>query len=74
LTLLSENDILLFHSSEGKAVGIKCTKCDFENPDDTIYCGKCAIPLKSAEKISITKTLITPAERWQKGITIAGRY
>ncbi|NIO49398.1 MAG: protein kinase [Candidatus Aminicenantes bacterium] len=53
---------------------IQCPKCHSDNPDNTIYCGKCATPLKSAEKISITKTLITPAERLQKGSTIAGRY
>jgi serine/threonine protein kinase len=53
---------------------IPCPKCHFENPDDTIYCGKCATPLKSAEEISITKTLVTPPERLQKGSTVAGRY
>jgi len=53
---------------------IQCPKCHSDNPDDTIYCGKCATPLKSAEEISITKTLVTPAERLQKGSTIAGRY
>ena len=53
---------------------MKCPKCNFDNPDDTIYCGKCAAPLKSAEEISITKTLVTPAESLQKGSTIAGRY
>jgi TolB-like protein/predicted Ser/Thr protein kinase len=55
-------------------MGVKCPKCQHENPDDTIYCGKCATPLKSAEEISITKTLITLTERLQKGSTIAGRY
>ena len=55
-------------------MGIKCPKCQSDNPDDTIYCGKCATPLKSAEEISITKTLITPTERLQKGSSIAGRY
>jgi len=52
----------------------KCPKCHHENPDDTIYCGKCATALKSAKEISITKTLITPKERLQKGSTIVGRY
>ena len=55
-------------------MGIKCPKCQFENPDDIVYCGKCATPLKSAEEINITKTLITPTERLQKGSTIAGKY
>jgi TolB-like protein/Flp pilus assembly protein TadD/predicted Ser/Thr protein kinase len=55
-------------------MSVKCPKCHSDNPDDTIYCGKCAAPLKSAEEISITKTLITPEERLKKGSTIAGRY
>ena len=58
----------------GVKMAVKCPKCQSDNPDDTIYCGKCATPLKSAEEISITKTIITPAERLQKGSTIAGRY
>jgi serine/threonine protein kinase/Tfp pilus assembly protein PilF len=28
-------------------VHIKCPKCDFENPEDTIYCGKCGTLLRS---------------------------
>ena len=55
-------------------MGIKCPKCQHENPDDTLFCGKCGAPLKSAKEISITKTLITPTEKLQKGSTIAGRY
>jgi TolB-like protein/Tfp pilus assembly protein PilF/predicted Ser/Thr protein kinase len=55
-------------------MGVKCPKCQHENPDDTLYCGKCAAPLKSAKEISITKTLITPTEKLQKGSTVAGRY
>ena len=55
-------------------MGIKCPKCQSDNPDDTIYCGKCATPLKSADEISITKTLITPEKRLQKGSTVGRRY
>jgi serine/threonine protein kinase len=55
-------------------MAIKCPKCHHENPDDTLYCGKCGTSLKSAEEISITKTLITHTERLQKGSTIAGKY
>ena len=55
-------------------MGVRCPKCQHENPDDTLYCGKCATPLKSAEEISITKTLTSPTERLQKGKTIAGKY
>jgi serine/threonine protein kinase/tetratricopeptide (TPR) repeat protein len=28
-------------------VSIKCPKCHHENPDDTVYCGKCGILLRS---------------------------
>ena len=55
-------------------MGIECPKCHFDNPDDTVYCGKCATPLQSAEGVSVTKTLITPAEALQKGSTVAGKY
>jgi TolB-like protein/Tfp pilus assembly protein PilF/predicted Ser/Thr protein kinase len=55
-------------------MSVKCPKCQHENPDDTLYCGKCAAPLKSAEGISVTKTSITPVDRLQKGSTVAGRY
>ena len=55
-------------------MSVKCPKCHSDNPDDTIYCGKCATPLKATEEISITKTLITPKERLQKGSIIAGKY
>ena len=55
---------------------IKCPKCHFENPDDTLYCGKCAAPLKPSEKIpdSPTQTLETPKETLKRGTTFAERY
>jgi serine/threonine protein kinase len=55
-------------------MGIQCPKCNYENPDDTLFCGKCGAPLKSAEGISVTKTFITTVDRLQKGSTVAGRY
>jgi serine/threonine-protein kinase len=60
---------------EGK-MGINCPKCQFENPDDTIYCGKCATQLKSSEEISVspTETIETPKEELTSGATFAGRY
>ena len=55
---------------------MKCPKCDFDNPDDTLYCGKCAAPLPSSEEISarLTETLETPKEELTTGSTFAGRY
>jgi serine/threonine-protein kinase len=55
-------------------MGVKCPKCQHENPEDTLYCGKCGWPLKPGERGSVTKTLITPKESLQKGSTVAGRY
>ena len=55
---------------------MKCSKCNFENPDDTLYCGKCAAPLKPSEKISaaLTETLEKPKEELTTGTLFAGRY
>jgi serine/threonine protein kinase/Tfp pilus assembly protein PilF len=54
-------------------MGIKCPKCQHENPDDTLYCGKCATSLKSPDdvSISVTKTIVSPA---MEGSTVAGKY
>ncbi len=54
-------------------MGIECPKCHFDNPDDTVYCGKCAIPLPSQE-VSVTETLETPTEELTTGSVFAGRY
>jgi serine/threonine protein kinase/Tfp pilus assembly protein PilF len=54
-------------------MGMKCPKCQHENPDDTLYCGKCAAPLKLSGDIpiSVTKTLVSPVV---EGSTVAGKY
>ncbi|MDH4220450.1 MAG: FlgO family outer membrane protein [Candidatus Aminicenantes bacterium] len=54
-------------------MGIKCPKCQFENQDDTIYCGKCATPISSSEDafLSQTQTVQLPIVI---GSTIAGKY
>jgi ribosomal protein S27E len=74
LTLLSEVVILLLTSSKGKTMGIKCPKCNFENPEDTLFCGKCATRLPSPEGIEVTKTLETPKEELTTGSPFACRY
>ncbi len=53
---------------------MKCPKCHFENPDDSIYCGKCSTPLKPSEELSPTKTFETPAKGLTTGTTFASRY
>jgi serine/threonine protein kinase len=55
-------------------VATQCPKCQHENPDDTIYCGKCGISLRSSEDIGVTKTLETPPQGLVAGSTFAGRY
>ncbi len=55
-------------------MGIKCPKCHFDNPDDTLYCRKCATPLPSSGEVSVTKTLETPIEGLKRGTTFAERY
>jgi serine/threonine protein kinase/tetratricopeptide (TPR) repeat protein len=55
-------------------MAIKCPKCQHENPEETLYCSKCAAPLRPAKGVSVTKTLITPKVSLQKGTTLAGRY
>jgi len=57
-------------------MAVKCPKCQFENPDDTLYCGKCTTPLKPSEEISVspTKTLQIPVKELEIDSTFAGRY
>ena len=55
-------------------MAITCPGCRHDNPEDTLYCGKCGALLKPGEGASVTKTLITPRESLQKGSTIAERY
>ena len=55
-------------------MAIKCPKCQFDNPEDTHFCGKCATPLEPSEDIPVTETLETPKEKLTRGTTFAGRY
>jgi serine/threonine protein kinase/Flp pilus assembly protein TadD len=55
-------------------MGVKCPKCNFENPEDTLFCGKCATRLPSPEKAEVTETLETPKEVLTRGTTLAKRY
>ncbi len=55
-------------------MGIICPKCQHENPEGTVYCGKCGASLKSDEGSSKTKTFVSPPETLQKGTLLSGRY
>jgi len=57
-------------------VAMQCPKCHFQNPEDTVYCGKCATPLLSAKEVpfSQTETFQTPVKELTTGSTFAGRY
>ncbi len=55
-------------------MAIKCPKCQFENPDDTLFCGKCGTQFPSSEDTEVTETLETPKEELTRGTTLANRY
>ncbi len=55
-------------------MAIKCPKCQFENPDNTLFCGKCGTQFPSSEDTEVTETLETPKEELTRGTTLANRY
>jgi TolB-like protein/predicted Ser/Thr protein kinase len=52
----------------------KCPRCNADNPETATFCADCGTKITSPKDIGVTKTLITPTERLQKGSTIAGKY
>ena len=67
---------LEIYSSWRKGKGMKCPKCQSDNPDDSKFCKECGTNITSAEEAqpSITKTIETPREELTTGSTFAGRY
>ncbi len=57
-------------------MGIRCVECQHENPDETLFCGKCGsrFPLSDEAAMSITRTIPAPTKFLVKGETFAGRY
>jgi len=55
-------------------MGIKCPKCQSNNPDTQQYCGECGTQLIPSEEVSPTKTLEIPAKGLTTGTTFASRY
>jgi serine/threonine-protein kinase len=55
---------------------MKCPKCDFENPVDLSYCGKCGTQLGPAEGAAAppTKTIEAPKEELTTGSVFGNRY
>jgi serine/threonine protein kinase/Tfp pilus assembly protein PilF len=54
---------------------MKCHQCKHENPDDTLYCGKCGTQLSAPGEISApTKTIEAAKEELTTGSTFADRY
>jgi hypothetical protein len=51
---------------------IKCPKCQYENPDEAAFCGKCGTKLDA--DFGPTKTLETPTEELKRGSLFARRY
>lgn len=43
-------------------MGVKCPKCNTDNPDNQKFCGECATPLRPSEGIAVTETIETPKE------------
>ena len=55
-------------------MGIKCPKCNTDNPDTQKFCGECATPLQPSKEIPVTETLEKPTEELTRGTTFADRY
>jgi len=55
---------------------MKCPRCQFDNPAETNYCGKCGFSLfrKGEEAFAPTLTLETPVYSLERGGTFADRY
>ena len=56
--------------------GMKCPRCNFDNPEDLRFCGHCGAQLFQSEEstLSVTKTLKTPLIGLNIGTLFAGRY
>ena len=55
-------------------MGVKCPKCQTNNPDTLKFCGECGTQLILKEEISVTETLETPTAKLTRGTTFASRY
>ena len=55
---------------------MKCSKCLFENPSDSRFCGSCGFDLSVSEKtpFSATRTFQVSLKELAQGTLYAGRY
>ena len=55
---------------------MNCSKCHFDNPADTRFCGNCGTRIKPSEKTSdsFTATAQTPIREFTRGSTLVKRY
>ena len=54
---------------------MKCSVCQYQNPDDTRFCGNCGrvLPGTASSSVAFTQTLQPPREL-ERGTTLAGRF
>lgn len=57
-------------------MGMKCPKCDFDNPSNTRFCGNCATPLPISEGSleAPTETIEVPFFMPKTGSVLSGRF
>jgi len=55
---------------------VSCPLCQFDNPAETFFCGKCGTKLgiEGTPQYSKTMTMMAPAPELQRGKLFAGRY
>ena len=53
---------------------MKCPKCRYDNPGDTLFCGKCGTKFDSPPASSFTRTMETPTDDLARGTVFGGRY
>jgi serine/threonine protein kinase/tetratricopeptide (TPR) repeat protein len=54
---------------------VKCSRCGFDSPPETRFCGRCAAPLApDGASPTLTGTLVAPIRELETGTTFARRY
>jgi serine/threonine protein kinase/tetratricopeptide (TPR) repeat protein len=55
-------------------MGVKCPKCQSENPETSSFCAECGTKLISSEGDDVTSTMEIPKEELTRGSTLSQRY